>query len=74
MHTIFTPHVPLLQQMHIRHKMTFLQSRNIFKKIYDEVKEDMFDMCNVRFLKENDANKGVKHAADCSKAVCWGVK
>ena len=27
-------------------------SRNIFKKIYDEVTEDIFDMSNVRVFKE----------------------
>ena len=29
-----------------------IHTRNIFKKIYDEVTEDIFDMSNVRILKK----------------------
>ena len=31
--------------------------RNIFKRIYDEVTEDIFDMSNVRIFKEIETEK-----------------
>ena len=33
-------------------------TRNIFKKIYDEVTKDIFNMSNVRFFKEIEKKKG----------------
>ena len=38
--------------------MVLLQSRNIFKKINDEVTEEIFDMRNVKFLKEIEKKWG----------------
>ena len=34
------------------------RTRNIFKKIYDEVTEDIFDMSNMRIFKEIEKKMG----------------